>query len=506
MLLACMFIAPVPTLSAEDYTPLLRVTAKNVYLTAGQENQIEIELKNTGSFSVYEVEALLSVPTTTPGISVIDQAHKVFNEIESGKTKRYNPTLYVDRDTPLGPYTLTYQVSYLKKYKLGTTQPASVTVQLGVVVQNVSKPLVRLNVEVEDPHLKAGAEGTISVVVENIGEEPVYEIDASITSTSPYVAVLQDARRTHDALGPNASITYQPTVAVSRSAPLGVYTLTAAVSYKDGDGQSYHETFTLSVNIESVGAAQTTVVLSGFKSEPETIKPGDTLTLNLNLTCIGAEAHDVKTLLSPDPGGKLSPLSPTLIALGDLEPSQTAASSYRLLMDGEAEAGQYPVGVTISYLDSQGVPKSVVETLSLRVQGIVSFRLLNTPVLTVEPGGVADLEVDLLLVGTESVDFVQVEVVESDPFKRTFDSYEYIGPVDPDSPVPFDLQFAAAADAEPGSYTLLLNVTYFDDLNRLQASTVELPVSVVETSLEVEVHRPLGGFWLWLRRLLGLLP
>jgi len=141
------------------------------------------------------------------------------------------------------------------------------------------------------------------------------------------------------------------------------------------------------------------------------------------------------------------------------------------------------------------------------VRGIVVFRLLNAPDVTVERGGIVDLEVDLLLIGTESVRFVQVGVVEVGPFEGTMESYEYIGSVDPDSPIPFDIQFAVGGEAEAGGYTLLLNVTYFDDLNRERESIIEIPVSVVEAQAEPGAQRSgLWGFWIWLRRLFGVLP
>jgi len=506
MFLVCSFIYPVPLLSAEDFTPLLMITANDIYLTAGEENQIEIELKNVGSFSVYEVEALLI--SSTPGISVIDQEYMIFNKIEDGKTKRYNSTIYVDRNTPLGTYTLTYIASYVKKYKLGFLQPHIVSVQLGIVVQNVTKPLIRLNVMVEDAHIRAGAEEEVDLTMENIGEEPLYEIDAVITSTSPYIAVLEGARLTHGFLNVSSSVSYQSTIAVSMSAPLSVYTLTVAVSYEDGDGQRYLETFTLGVNVDSVEVAEkTTIILHGFEVKPVIVYPGDGFGLELELACKVAEAHEVKTLISFDPGSSLSSLSPTLVALGDLKPNQTAVATYRVLVDGDAKAGQYPVRVTISYLDSYGIPNSIVDTVTLSVNGIVNFELLNLVEVIVEEGGVADLEADLLLIGTESVEYVQIDIVEAGPFRGTLGSYEYIGPVDPDSPVPFDLQFAVGADAEPGSYTLMLNVTYFDDLNQVRVRTIEIPVYVVDSQLEVEVRRsPWGGFWLWLRRLFGVMP
>jgi len=481
------------------------VTAHDIYMTAGEENQMEIELKNKGGFSVYGVEVTLSAPATAPGISIIENAHRIYNEIKRGKTKSFYPVVYVDRDTPLGTYTLTCQVTYIKT---GQLQPSSAYVQLGIVVEDVSRPKIRLNVEVDDHRMTAGAENVISVTLENIGEEPLYEVDTTITSTSPYIAVIEGARFTFDSLEVNASLTSRPSVAVSRSAPLGVYTLSAAVSYKDVDGQGYLDTFTLGVSVDSVAVErQTSIVLRRFTLTPRPVRPGDAVDLELELSCLGATAHDVKTLISFASGGMISPLSPTLVSLGDLDPDQTVTSSYRLLVDGEAVSGQYPASVAISYLDSDGDPRSVVETVIIGVRGIVVFRLLNAPDVTVERGGIVDLEVDLLLIGTESVRFVQVGVVEVGPFEGTMESYEYIGSVDPDSPIPFDIQFAVGGEAETGGYTLLLNVTYFDDLNRERESIIEIPVSVVEAQAEPGAQRSgLWGFWIWLRRLFGVLP
>ena len=67
--------------SGEQFTPLLKVAVDDIYMTAGQENKMEISLRNTGDFDVYEVETFLSVPTTTTGISILKGAHKVFNKI-----------------------------------------------------------------------------------------------------------------------------------------------------------------------------------------------------------------------------------------------------------------------------------------------------------------------------------------------------------------------------------------------------------------------------------------
>jgi hypothetical protein len=170
-------------------------------------------------------------------------------------------------------------------------------------------------------------------------------------------------------------------------------------------------------------------------------------------------------------------------------------------------AGQYLAMVTVSYLGSDGVPRSLVETVTLSIRGLVEFRLINEDQVIVGRGETTELNADLLLVGTESVQFVIVEVVEDTVFEYVRDSEEYIGAVDPDSPIPFDLMLKASDDAELGDHTITLRITYTDDLNKEHEVTLELRAEVAEPTADLNASQgSTGGFWVWLRRLLGLGP
>jgi hypothetical protein len=506
LMVACATAWQIYPVQAEQYTPLLSVSAENVYITAGQENEIEIKLKNTGGFNVYQVSATLS--TTTPGISVISGAHRIYNKIEEGETETIRPVLYVDRNTLLGAYTLTFEVSYLKTFQTGDLLPEYASVQIGVVVDSVVKPEVRLDVGLEGVRLETGAEDDAGIWIENIGKEPIYEVDARIISNSPYIVVLEGARFTGGDLDPGDRVGFESRLGVSRNAPLGVYTLTASVSYEDGDGQVYQEAFTLGVTVDSIRVAkQTSVILTGYETSPDEINPGDIVDLRLELTCLEADAHDVKASLYLDPLTGISTMSPTLVALSDMKPGESMEASYRLIVGGSLGAGQYPATITVTYLDADGVPGSLVEVVTLRVVGIVEFRLINVGSVTAERGGKMEFEADLLLIGTESIQFVVIEVVEDENFRITSESEEYIGAVDPDSPIPFDLEFEVAEEAGIGDHALTVKVTYTDDLNQDHEDTIELPVTVTELSSGAtsSTGSP-GGFWTWLRRLFGLMP
>jgi hypothetical protein len=505
-IITCVFTWNVLPVGAEQFTSLVKVSVNDVYLTAGQENTIEISLSNTGDFNVYEVESYLTVPATVTGITILNGAHKIYNKIGDGSVKRFYPVLYVDRDTPLGAYTLSFHVDYIQTYKQGALLLESADVQVGVVVHNVSSSRVDVDVSIEASGLRAGGEAEVSITLENIGEESVYDLDAKIESSSSYIVLPRGSRYTGEILGLKEATTFEPTISVSRNAPLGVYSLSATLSYEDSEGKEYYEVFTLGVNVNAVEVEkQTSVILQEYETQPDVIQPGDTFNLDLVLACSGARAYEVKAALVFTPGIGLSPLTPTLVAVGDMEPGDEEAVTYQLIIDGGLRAGQYPATLTLGYLDVDGMMQNDVESVTFSVRGIVEFNLINVETMNANVGKLMNLEADILLIGTESVKFVDVWVEEDQYFGATLGSREYLGAVDPDSPIPFDVHVLVRDNTPLGDYDLKLGLKYTDDLNKEHEASIFVPVKVITSTDEVTTIGG-GGFWGWLRNLLGLRP
>ena len=469
-------------------------------LVAGTENPVSISLQNQGEGPFHFVEA--SISSASPYIAVLYGARFNHSSLEVGESALHRPLLQVSSSAPLGVYTLTETVTFEDAY--GESYTDSFT--LGFSVDSIERTDVKVGVTVDDPRLVAGEENDISVSLSNIGSESVYYVDATLLSTSPYFTVLENARHTADSLELDETAIFTSNIAVSGSAPVGVYSLSATVAYADSNGRDYVESFTIGLKVESVQVAeQTSIVLGEYSTDPSVVHPGDEVSLSLELSCLGAKAYDVKSTLMFDPMTGISGLSPSLVASGAIEPGHAVDVSYRLLLDGGLRAGQYPASLTVTYIDSDGIPRSLMESVTLSVRGLVDFTLINEDGISVSAGEVTNFEADLLLVGTESVQFVEIGVVGDEVFERVPGSSEYIGAVDPDSPIPFDLNFVVDEDAEPGEYTMNLKVTYKDDLNQDNEDTVELTVHVGEPSSEPQSSQgSTGGFWGWLRRLLGL--
>ena len=623
MIIVLTMVNQILMVEAVDYIPVLKISTDDVYLTAGKENQIKFTLTNMGTWNIYETKISLSVPASTPGITLVDGFHQIYNQIDDGASKTFYTQVYVDEDTPLGAYSLTLQATYMKKVQYGFELLESTTLQIGIVIDQVSKLSYRISAEAKNPLITAGANNVLNVALKNLGDATIYEIDAKLTSMSPYIVVLEGVRFTHNNLDANLSVLHPSTVrvsrntplgvytltetvvyqdevgqtyaesfvvginvhnsslpnpllevtvedprliagtentikinlfnigkedltdvevslistspyiavleggrlnyddlssdnsveseaiiAVSRNAPIGVYTLSTSASYRGSDGQSYMESSTLGFSVESVDVpVQTSVVLKKYITSIDTIEPGDEFELILELECLGSEAHDVKVGISLDPMTGISTMSPTLVYIGGIEKGKTSEARFDLLTSGSIFAGQYPGVATITYLDADGIPRNFMETITLSVRSRVEFKLIDEEPVKANIGTTTELEGDLLLVGTESVQFVSIELIEDSVFERTSGSEEYIGAVDPDSPIPFDLWFSVKEGTEIGEYIMKLEITYTNDLNQEHVETVKLQIDLDKPLSQTNPQaNSTGGFWVWLRRLLGIGP
>lgn len=484
-------------------TAILEVSTENIYLVAGQENQITIKLKNNGDYKIFDIEAFLS--STTPGISILSEAHQVYTEIRKGKTKSYNSTIYIDQRVELGSYSLSLTILYRK---FGAGQDSSITVPVGLVVSEGYIPKIRFSSDQGSIKVSSGTENQISFQFNNNYEEELVDIQFSLSSSSTYISIVDGINFHYDNFVSGGLVTIQPTISILEGTPLGAYTVTATVTYKDLDGNRYHQVFSLPLNLDTAGAVRNTIItIKGMEVSSNLIRPGDLFDLSLEIECNSADAYDLLAAVNFGTGGYISPLSPTTISLGDLNAGSSKIASYNLLAGGDISAGQYPMTTTITFIDSKGLIRSFSETLTIMIDGLIEFELLDVPTILVKVGELKEIEADLLLVGTESVQFVSVEMLEDDVFKKVSGSEEYIGAIDPDSPIPFDISFKMDEKAEPKDYKMGLKIQYRDHLNRIHEEDISLDVSVTAGSdFDVDDGTPRGGIFMWLRRLLGLGP
>jgi hypothetical protein len=500
LILTILGVSQIGTISAAD-AAIMQVNTSDYYLKAGQENTITINMKNTGDYKLYDVEAFLT--STTNGLSVLSGAQTVYSEIDKGKTKSYEPVIYVDSSVALGAYSLSLNVIYRR---FGAEQDSSITVPITVVVNEGYIPKIKFTPDLDSLKVKSGAENEVALSFTNNWDHELVDIEFALSSSTSSISIIDDLSLKVGSLQPGEQATITPTISIVEGTPLSVYSITATASYQDADENRYYQTYSVPINVASASAVRNTILtIDEMQVVEETVQPGDIFTVQFTIKCTGADAYDLLGSINFAATSPISPISPSIVSIGDLDAGETTTVTYSLLASGSISAGQYPVTATISYTNNRGEPRTLTETMTVLIDGLIDFEFLDIPSELAAPGETKELEADLLLIGTESVEFVSIGVTEDDVIQRVSGSDEYIGAVDPDSPIPFDINYKIDPDAPEGEHELKLSVKYRDHLNREHEEQIGLDITIGE-KVDDTPEPQQSGIWTWIRRLLGLGP
>jgi hypothetical protein len=500
LIIATLMATQLSMVNAAD-SAIMEISTNNVNLVAGQANTITVNLQNTGDFKLYDAEAFLT--SAVSGISILTESHKVFSEIDKDKTRSYEPSIYISENVALGVYSITLTVNYRR---FGYEQDTQVVVPINLIVDESYVPKIKFTPSQGSIKVKSGTENDVVFTFTNNWDQDITDLDLAVSSSTSSITITEGINTMVGDLLVGESVDIVPTVSITEGTTLGTYTLIASASYKDTSGTRYYQTYQLPLNLDSAAAVRNTIItIVSMEVLQESIQPGDIFTISLTIKCSGADSYNLLSSINFAPTSMISPVSPTIVSLGDLEADGTVVTSYQLLASGDISAGQYSVPSSITYTNSKGLPGTLSESFTLLVDGLIEFDLLDIPTEMVGAGETSELEADLLLIGTESVQFVSIGVVEDSVIERVSGSDEYIGAVDPDSPIPFDIMYKVKEGVQQGTHDLSLNVQYRDHLNKEHSEILELTIDIGDIVEDVPQTEG-NGIWAWIRRLLGLGP
>jgi len=494
VLILCMITVSTVSVYAEYYTPHLEVSAENVYFAAGRQGKLTIKVNNSGGYDVFEVENILT--SNTPGITVLSNSHKVLNTIKQQQNVSYPVTLDIDQNVPVGAYTLQLQLKYSR---LGNQ--IALTIPISIVVNQAFVPSIKIIVSSESVKINANYDGGFTYIIENIGDSNVQNLNITLTSSSSFIAVTEGQIKTISELKIGEKMEVIMKIRILESATLGPYSISASLNF-NSEGKSLRQNSALSFEVTP---SRNPILVVKNSSPGLSVIPGTNFKVNLNIICSDAVAYNTKAQLSLDQKGLLAPLSSTTIPLGDLKPNTSVDVSYDLQIDGNAVPGQLTIVLTLSYLNLKGITLTTNEVITINIDEFVSFRLLKDQVFTLEQGKTGKIDTDLLLIGLTRVQFTSISIVESGSFKTTVGSNEYMGAIDPDSPVPFTVQVKVSPNAILGDDVIHAKVSYLDQRHIFREKILDLPVTVVKPSSQNAATND-GGIWGWLRSILGIKP
>jgi len=389
----------------------------------------------------------------------------------------------------------------------------------------------------------AGSDFDLEISLRNDGNRPAQGVSIVFAGDNFYVRETGGVWSI-PALAPGESYTIrQPLTASWSLAGYTVGTTTAITSYSDGNGTSYSDTFSFSVDIyfdanwgkptpTPVLGENPQIIVQGYHVDVAELKPGAAFTLVLDIANPGSRlAKGVRMVLGAQAAGSGSASTTAaashapfaaldtsnLIHVGDLQPGETRGLAQRLIVDLQATAGVYTLPLAFEYSDEKGEQYTDHQGITLIIHTTPQLKISfyeNPGELRV--GESAVLPIQVTNMGYQTILLGDLHLSANKGI-LTGDS-AFIGPLESGGSFTHDAEITPAAGGgleirvavdyndvygNPQNITQTLTVSVAGDGNPPSSEENDTPVTVVE-----EAAPRAEGFWQKLvhffRNLLGL--
>jgi hypothetical protein len=377
------------------------------------------------------------------------------------------------------------------------------------------QPVVKSS-KINVPQVQYGQEFKLIIVFENAGTVDAYDVKATFTSEdlTPTKNGGVEAIGTIPA-GENIQMD-QTFIGTGTFYGKEVVLVTVALAYHDGKGNSYSDSYVLTVKsmawsvvtptATGVKSSQLVIISYGLNIDP--LQPGKQFTLTMTVQNMGNEKSQHVTMIvgggssgsssgTPSPGGvsggsgeftNFAPVGASNIqSLGDIGPGGMLQVSQDLIVNVSTAPGAYPMKMTFSYFDNNGEVINDDQVITLLVYDLpkvdVSFYRDPGQIFVGQPNA---LPIQVTNLGKHSATLGNMKIETSN---GTLDpATTLIGPLD----TYYTFDSTLIPDAS-GPLTLTVTINYTDDFNQPRTITSTLDLTVDESVIEPTPVPSKGG-------------
>jgi len=429
-------------------SPQVLVTASTPSLAAGLVDDVPLVVANDGSGNATQ----LSLTVSAIGVSVLNPLHEI-QSLGANDSVAVEVSVYVPTSAAGSALSLSVALSYLNPY--GVLQSGSQTVGFYV---SAAPPPPLVVFQAEDTSLVPGAANTIPFTVTNLGAEPIFQVHTTVST--PSQASVLTLLPTLSELGPNASATDSIEIYVSDSLANSPLELTFATSYVNAQGDTASSTQTVGLYTLGSNSSLPSVLVSVSPLSNE-IGVGTQSSVTFKVQNVGQTALESPVL-------SLSVSSPLVVVQnssyavpsGILEPGESVTYAALVGAGTSASPGYYPASVTVTYLDQSGAEQSATFTSGLLLSGTIEL-VIQSPQVT-QGDTTLSVSGEMLNEGFSSAYYANV--TGSLAAARGTGESDYVGEIDPNTPVPFALTIPYTPSSSLRTADILVNVTFRDSL------------------------------------------
>ena len=442
--------------------PDLVYRASPLALVPGRVNNVSLTVSNVGSGTASQI----SISDTAAGVSVLNPVFFV-SSLSPGRSKSMAVGIYVPASLSASSVTLAVTTAYTDSY--GNAQSGSQS--LGMYTDRVPAPI--LSFEALTTAIAAGQSNTVQISLTNLGSGTASNIHVQITSSGQSSVLNQFPLVA--SLGPNSSANADIGIYAPQSLAGSPFTLTIVSSYTDEFGNAGTYTQTLGLYVANSTASLPTTLLS-VTPVKSSVRVGTESTVAFMVENAGSTPLTTPVLSL----GVSSPLVVTqnstyAVKGGVLRPGESVLYEAVVGAGTGSTPGFYSVSVGISYLDSSGTLKSAVFSSGLVLSGAVDL-VVQSPAVA-QGNTTVVVSGSILNEGFTSAYYGSVTGALA--AGRAPSPADYVGEVDPNTPIPFSVTINYIPQATPNlKSNVTISITYTDSLGISGKYTVTVPVTL----------------------------
>jgi hypothetical protein len=478
----------------------------------GQEFDVIVQIYNTGS------RGAENTLITFPGgnfLPVGDNGH-LLGLLHINATAEIRQRMRAPTHLDTGAYKLDIAASANDFEGKNYAFPLSVNVE--VLGAYPGRPQVVIEAARTEPaSIRPGQPFTLSVLVANRGTRAALNTLLTVASTDVAVSRQSGNAASIGLMGLNYTEWVTLPLVMATAVITGRSNLEIVFDYTDWKGGVYtsRQTVGLDSAVSLVGLPQ--VVVSGARTMPAEIGPGDIFTLALALSNVGGgDAARVIVALGGENGASLKPFAPlnagNVSFVPGLAAGATTVLELPLVVDGAAETGAYNIAAVLAYEDNRESRRTETQVVSLVVRRKPQLRVtFYRPVEGAFAGQPVMLPIEVTNIGRKLVNVNVIEV--SSPNMAIQNGSMFVGALDAGTNGTLDAQ---GIPTQAGPAEVLVSVNYLDEFSQPQVYTATLSVMVGESPPtpaqpgpgmgEPGAGQPGGGdFWSGLLRILRAL-
>jgi len=447
--------------------PQIRFSTPTPSLLSGQVDDIPILVTNTGSGNASQ----LTLSVSAPGVSILSSLIEI-PYLAAGNSTSAEVEAYVPSSASGSALSLSILATYEDPY--GVQQSTSQTV--GFYVS--AAPVSQLFIQAGDYSLVPGTTNDVPFTLTNVGTSPVFQVHTTVASPGQ-ASVLTEFPAVAE-LKSNASVTDSMEIYVSDSIANSPLELTFSTTYVDGQGVpgSYTQTVGFYTTGSNSSLPGVVVSVSPIINEVSVGTP----------SAVSFKVENVGTTSLSSPVLSLSVSSPLVVLQNSsyAVPNSVLQSgesvTYEALVGSSTSAspGYYPASVTITYLGQSGTEMSATFTSGLVLTGTIKL-VIQSPQVT-QGNTTLSVSGEILNEGFSSAYYASV--TGSISGVRATSQADYVGEIDPNTPVPFSLTLPYTPSRSALNAKILVNVAFKDSLGTTGTynSTIQATLAPVSST------------------------